>query len=144
VGAGPQTGRCPVHWRRCDILVVDVGGSHVKVLATGHRTPIKIPSGKTMTAADLVRDVRGATKAWQYEAVSVGYPGAVLHGKLVSEPTHLGSGWMGFNFSKAFGCPVRVNQRRRHAGVGQLPRRPHAVSRPGDRLGIGDDHRRRP
>jgi polyphosphate glucokinase len=79
------------------ILVVDVGGSHVKVLATGHLTP-----------AAMVRAVRAATKSWRYDAVSVGYPGAVLHGKPVAEPTHLGPGWLGFNFRKAFGCPVKV------------------------------------
>jgi polyphosphate glucokinase len=90
------------------ILVVDVGGSHVKVLATGHRTPLKIPSGPTMTPAAMVREVRAATKSWHYDAVSVGYPGAVLHGKPVAEPTNLGPGWMGFNFRKAFGCPVKV------------------------------------
>jgi polyphosphate glucokinase len=90
------------------VLVVDVGGSHVKVLATGKRTPIKIPSGPTMTPAVMVRDVRAATKSWHYEAVSVGYPGAVLHGKPVAEPTNLGPGWIGFNFKKAFGCPVKV------------------------------------
>ena len=90
------------------ILVVDVGGSHVKVLATGQRTPLKIPSGPAMTPAAMVREVRAATKSWHYEAVSVGYPGAVLHGKPVAEPTHLGPGWVGFNFRKAFGCPVRV------------------------------------
>jgi predicted NBD/HSP70 family sugar kinase len=90
------------------ILVVDVGGSHVKVLATGQRTPLEIPSGPTMTPAAMVRDVRAATKSWHYEAVSVGYPGAVLHGKPVAEPTNLGRGWMGFNFRKAFGCPVKV------------------------------------
>ena len=90
------------------ILVVDVGGSHVKVLATGHRKPLKIPSGPTLTPAAMVRQVRAATKSWHYEAVSVGYPGPVLHGKPVADPTHLGPGWMGFNFSRAFGCPVKV------------------------------------
>ena len=90
------------------ILVVDVGGSHVKVLATGERAPVKIPSGPSMTAAAMVRDVRAATKAWTYEAVSVGYPGAVLHGKPVAEPRNLGAGRVGFNFKKAFGCPVKV------------------------------------
>jgi polyphosphate glucokinase len=90
------------------ILVVDVGGSHVKVLATGHHTPIKIPSGPDMTPAAMVRDVRAATRAWRYEAVSIGYPGAVLHGKPVAEPRNLGAGWVGFNFRKAFGCSVKV------------------------------------
>ena len=61
-----------------------------------------------MTAAAMVREVRAATRSWQYDAVSIGYPGPVLHGKPVAEPTNLGTGWVGFNFSKAFGCPVRV------------------------------------
>ena len=90
------------------ILVVDVGGSHVKVLATGQRTPVKIPSGPAMTPAVMVREVRAATRSWQYDAVSVGYPGAVLHGKPVAEPANLGAGWVGFNFRRAFGCPVKV------------------------------------
>jgi predicted NBD/HSP70 family sugar kinase len=90
------------------ILVVDVGGTHVKVLATGHTTPIKIDSGPTMTAREMVRAVRKATAGWRYAAVSIGYPGPVLHGKPVSEPHNLGGGWVGFDFKKAFGCPVRV------------------------------------
>jgi polyphosphate glucokinase len=90
------------------ILVVDIGGSHVKVLGTGHRAALKILSGPTLTPTAMVRQVRAATKSWHYEGVSVGYPGAVLHGKPVAEPTHLGSGWMGFNFSKAFDRPVKV------------------------------------
>ena len=76
------------------ILVVDVGGSHVKVLATGQRTPIKIPSGPDVTPAAMVRDVRAAAQAWKYDAVSVGYPGAVLHGKPIAEPRNLGPGWV--------------------------------------------------
>jgi polyphosphate glucokinase len=90
------------------VLVVDVGGSHVKILATGQSTPIRIPSGPDMTAAVMVRQVRAAAKAWTYEAVSIGYPGAVLHGKPVAEPRNLGAGWVGFNFKRAFGCPVKV------------------------------------
>src|SRR5260221_210362 len=90
------------------ILVVDVGGSHIKVLASGHRTPLKIPSGPDMTATGMVRDVVEATKAWKYEAVSLGNPGRVLHAKPVNEPRNLGPGWVGFNFKKAFGCPVKV------------------------------------
>ena len=90
------------------ILVVDVGGTHVKVLATGRKNPIKIPSGPTMTARQMVRLVRKAVAGWEYSVVSVGYPGAVLRGKPVSEPRNLGSGWLGFNFAKAFGCPVKL------------------------------------
>jgi predicted NBD/HSP70 family sugar kinase len=90
------------------ILVIDVGGSHVKALATGHKTPIKLPSGPHMTASDMARSMRQAAASWKYDAVSIGYPGPVVHGKPVSEPTNLGGGWVGFDFKKAFGCPVKV------------------------------------
>ena len=90
------------------ILAIDVGGTHVKVLATGRRTPLEIPSGPTMTATQMVRKVRQGTTGWSYSVVSIGYPGAVLHGKPVSEPPNLGGGWVGFDFTKAFGHPVRV------------------------------------
>jgi len=91
------------------ILVVDVGGTHIKVLATGQKQPIKIESGPTMTPRIMVQRVLAATKDWKFEAVSIGYPGAVVHGKPMSEPHNLGAGWVGFNFKKAFGCPVREN-----------------------------------
>ncbi|HVC77632.1 MAG TPA: ROK family protein [Candidatus Micrarchaeaceae archaeon] len=90
------------------ILAIDVGGTHVKVLATGRRKPLKIRSGPKMTATQMVRDVRQKTAGWSYEVVSIGYPGPVLHGKPVSEPRNLGGGWVGFDFTKAFGHPVRV------------------------------------
>ena len=90
------------------ILVIDVGGTNIKVLATGHKTPIKIPSGPDLTPSLMVRRVRQAVKDWEYDAVSIGYPGAVLEGKPVSEPKNLGGGWVRFNFKKAFGCPVKV------------------------------------
>jgi polyphosphate glucokinase len=90
------------------VLVIDVGGSHVKVLATGHRHAIKIPSGPTMTPQQMVRDVRKAVADWPYDVVAIGYPGAVLRGKPVSEPRNLAPGWIGFNFRKAFGRHVRL------------------------------------
>ncbi len=90
------------------ILAIDVGGTHVKVLATGRRKPLEIPSGPKMTAKQMVRDVRKATVGWRYSVVSIGYPGPVLHGKPVSEPANLGGGWVGFDFEKAFGHPVRL------------------------------------
>ena len=90
------------------VLVIDVGGSHIKVLATGRKTPLKIPSGPDMTARTMVRRVRKAVAGWRYDAISIGYPGAVLHGKPVSEPRNLGGGWVGFDFRKAFGRPARV------------------------------------
>jgi polyphosphate glucokinase len=93
---------------RRKVLAIDVGGTHVKVLASGRRTPIEIVSGPTMTARQMVRDVLKETAGWNYQVVSIGYPGPVLHGKPVSEPANLGSGWVGFDFAKAFGKPVRL------------------------------------
>lgn len=90
------------------ILVIDVGGTHVKVLATGHRHRVEVPSGPKMTPAKMVAAVRVATVGWTYEAVSLGYPGVVVHGRPISEPRHLGSGWVGYDFRKAFGRPVRI------------------------------------
>ncbi|MFI5387979.1 MAG: ROK family protein, partial [Fimbriimonadales bacterium] len=90
------------------ILVIDVGGTHIKALATGHRKALEIRSGPRMTAEEMVQKVRQGTATWRYSAVSIGYPGPVLHGKPVSEPSNLGRGWVGFDFKKAFGCPVRL------------------------------------
>ena len=91
-----------------NILVIDVGGTHIKVLATGRKKRLEFGSGPKMTAKEMVRRVRQETTDWQYNVVSIGYPGPVVHGKPVSEPRHLGDGWVGFDFKKAFGCPVRV------------------------------------
>lgn len=90
------------------ILVIDVGGTHVKVLATGKKSPIKILSGPKMTPEKMVKEVRKATSDWHYSRVSIGYPGPVIHGHPLSEPHNLGSGWVGFDFKKAFGCPVKI------------------------------------
>ena len=90
------------------ILVVDVGGTNVKVRATGHRAPIKIASGPTLTPREMVRAVRDATKHWKYDRVSIGYPGPVRDGKPMQDPWNLGPGWVGFDFRKAFGKPVRL------------------------------------
>jgi polyphosphate glucokinase len=90
------------------ILVIDVGGTHVKVLATGRKTPIKIKSGPTLTPRRMVAAVKRVTDGWHYDAVSIGYPGAVMHGRPVHEPYNLGPGWVGFDFQRAFGKPVKV------------------------------------
>ena len=63
------------------ILVIDVGGTHVKLLATGHQQRVEFPSGPKMTPAKMVAAVRAATAGWKYDAVSIGYPGAVVHGR---------------------------------------------------------------
>ena len=91
-----------------DILVVDIGGTHVKVLVSGQRTRRLIDSGPRMTARKMVTAVKRLTADWKYDVVSIGYPGPVLHGRPVSEPHNLGSGWVGFDFRKAFGRPVKV------------------------------------
>ncbi len=90
------------------ILVIDVGGTAIKLLATGHRTPVKIPSGPRMTPSHMVKLVRNAVKDWDYSVISIGYPGPVKRGKVIKEPKNLGRGWMNFDFRKAFGRPVRV------------------------------------
>ena len=90
------------------VLVVDVGGTHVKVLATGQKAPREFPSGPTLTAAQMVAGVKMVAAGWKYDAVSIGYPGPVLHGRPVAEPPHLGPGWVGFDYRAAFGCPVKL------------------------------------
>src|SRR4030095_5811704 len=90
------------------VLVVDVGGTYVKVLGTGQQTPRDFPSGPTLTAEQMVAGVKAVTADWTYDAVSVGFPGPVLHGRPVAEPRHLGPGWVGFDYRKAFGCPAQV------------------------------------
>jgi polyphosphate glucokinase len=90
------------------VLVIDIGGSHVKALASGRRLPVKVPSGPDLTPKQMVDRVRGATKGWSYDVVTIGYPGPVVNGKIVREPYNLGRGWKGFNFARAFGKPVRL------------------------------------
>lgn len=90
------------------VLVVDVGGTNVKIHAAGNRRRVKIPSGRNMTPSKLVAEVKAATMGWKYDAVSIGYPGVVIHGRPTMEPTNLGSGWVHFNFKKAFGKPVKI------------------------------------
>ncbi len=90
------------------ILVIDVGGTHIKLLITGMKTPIKIDSGPSFTAQDLVRDVKAALQDRKYDAVSIGYPGPVVNGLPLREPYNLGGGWVGSNFRKAFGKPVKI------------------------------------
>jgi polyphosphate glucokinase len=91
-----------------NILAIDVGGSHVKVLLSGQKEPRRAVSGPTMTARQMVRDVKKLAADWKYDAVSIGYPGPVLQGKPFQEPHNLASGWVSFNYEKAFGCPVKI------------------------------------
>jgi polyphosphate glucokinase len=91
-----------------NVLVIDIGGTHVKVLVTGEQEPRKFPSGPTLTAKQMVAAVKKGTADWKYDAVSIGFPGPVLRGRPVAEPHNLGGGWVGFNFTAAFGCPVKL------------------------------------
>lgn len=90
------------------VLVIDIGGSNIKILATGQPERIKIPSGRDFTPEQMVPLVKEASKDWDYEAISIGFPGVVKHGKIVANPINMGIGWTGFDFEKAFGCKVKI------------------------------------
>jgi polyphosphate glucokinase len=90
------------------ILAIDVGGTHVKILASGRKQKREIVSGPKMTARQMVARVKKLAQGWAYDVVSVGFPGPVLHNRPVAEPRNLGPGWMGFDFASAFGLPARV------------------------------------
>jgi len=90
------------------VLVVDVGGTHVKVLAQGQKEHRQFDSGPRLTPRRMVSGVRKITADWTYDAVSIGFPGAVANNRPLSEPHNLGRGWVGFRFDRAFGHPVRV------------------------------------
>lgn len=91
-----------------NVLAIDVGGTNVKLLASGHETRRKFPSGPKMTAKEMVKQACKVASDWKYEVVSIGYPGPVFDGRILAEPYNLGKGWVGFNFEKAFNCPVKV------------------------------------
>lgn len=90
------------------ILVIDIGGTHVKLLATGYRRPRRFESGPKLRPAEMADGVREATKDWNYEAISIGYPGPTVADHPVVEPQHLGPGWVAFDFATALGHPVRM------------------------------------
>src|SRR5947209_3160647 len=91
-----------------NVLVVDIGGTSVKILATGQSERRSFPSGPTSTPKRTVSQVKKLAGDWKYDVVSIGYPGPVLRGRPVAEPYNLGRGWVGFDFAAAFGCPVKV------------------------------------
>lgn len=90
------------------ILVVDIGGSHVKCIATDHDAPVKFTSGRKLTPARMVKQVLEVTTGWRFDAVSIGYPGVVRRRAIEREPVNLGRGWVGFDLGAAFGRPVKV------------------------------------
>ena len=91
-----------------NVLTVDVGGSHVKILATGQDEARRFASGPSLTAHAMVSRVKKLARGWKYDAVSIGYPGPVLHGRPVTDPKNLGAGWVGFDFRGSFGRPVKI------------------------------------
>lgn len=93
---------------RKKVLVVDVGGSNVKVLASGQAEPRRMRSGRTLTAAAMVEGVKTLAAGWDYDVVSIGYPGVVRDDRPVTEPRNLAPGWVGFDYAGAFGKPVRI------------------------------------
>jgi polyphosphate glucokinase len=90
------------------ILTIDVGGTHVKVLLSGEATPRKFESGATLTAKKMVAGVKEIAKDWNYDVVSIGYPGPVLRNRPIAEPHNLGKGWVGFDYVRAFAKPVKL------------------------------------
>ena len=91
-----------------NILTIDVGGSHVKVMTSKARKKREFSSGPRLSAKDMVKNVKDLTKDWSYDVISLGYPGPVLRNRPFAEPHNLGSGWAGFDFARAFGRPARV------------------------------------
>jgi polyphosphate glucokinase len=90
------------------VLVIDVGGNNVKILATGQRERRSFPSGPTLTPRRMVSEVKKLAAGWTYDVVSIGYPGPVVGGRPLAEPHNLGRGWVGFDFARAFGRPVKI------------------------------------
>ena len=90
------------------VIALDVGGTHVKMLVSGEKVRRKFASGPKMNAQQMVDQVRAATSDWRYDVVSIGFPGPVLDGRILTEPANLGTGWTKFDFEKAFGRPVRI------------------------------------
>jgi len=94
---------CPMN-----VLVVDIGGTHVKVLATGQKQSREFPSGPKLTPRQMVAGVKKLASDWKYDAISIGYPGVVMGNRPVADPYNLGQGWAGFDFEAAFTRPVKV------------------------------------
>jgi polyphosphate glucokinase len=91
-----------------NILVIDVGGTHVKILATGKKVERRMDSGPKLTAEQMVTGVRALAQGWKYDRVAMGYPGPVVGNKPTREPYNLGKGWVDLDYDAAFGCPVKI------------------------------------
>jgi polyphosphate glucokinase len=91
-----------------NVLVIDIGGTHVKILATGQKEPREFESGLKLTPAMMAAGVQNLAKDWNYEVVSIGYPGPVCHNRPIAEPHNLGKGWVAFDYRAAFKRPVKI------------------------------------
>jgi polyphosphate glucokinase len=89
------------------VLVIDIGGTHIKVASTDRRDSLKIASGPTMTAELMTQQVLAATEGWKYDCISIGYPGPVVHDHPLAEPHNLAAGWIDFSYQKVFAKPIR-------------------------------------
>ena len=90
------------------VLTIDIGGNNVKLLAFGQKESRRFPSGRMMTPAKMVQGVKKMVADWQFDVISIGYPGLVVQGKILREPKNLAKGWIKFDFKKAFDHPVRI------------------------------------
>jgi len=90
------------------VLMIDIGGSNVKLMVSGDTEMRKIPSGRELTARKMVSEVKAATADWDFDVISLGFPGLVKDGRLVREPLNLSGGWLRFDFQRAFARPVRI------------------------------------
>jgi polyphosphate glucokinase len=91
-----------------NVLVIDIGGNNVKVLATGQTEPRRFASGPKLTPEEMTAGVKEIASGWTFDVVSIGYPGVVLHGRPIAEPHNLGKGWVRFDYEAAFGLPVKI------------------------------------
>jgi polyphosphate glucokinase len=91
-----------------NILVIDIGGTNVKIWTTGETEKLKFPSGKSLTPQHLIEKIKEAASDWHIDRVSIGYPGEVRTGQPVADPFNLGPGWVGFDYASEFKCPVRI------------------------------------
>ena len=91
-----------------NVLSIDIGGTHVKILLSGETEPRRMPSGPDFTPRQMVKDVKMLSKGWNFDVVSIGFPAPVHNNLPVAEPFNLGKGWIDFDYEKAFGCPVKM------------------------------------
>jgi polyphosphate glucokinase len=91
-----------------NVLAIDIGGTHVKILVTGQHEKREFESGPELTPEMMVAGVKKLAEGWKYDVISIGYPGPVVHNRPIAEPHNLAKGWVGFDFKAAFGCPVKV------------------------------------